>query len=500
MSIDFAAAASPVKDRVARSVFWVVWSRGVVQLISFVSTIVVARLLSPTDYGLMALAGIWSYTIALLAELGLGPAIVQFRDLDDRELNTCFWLIIGTTALGYLVLYAAAPGIAAWFNSPMLAPVLRVVGLNLLLVAARTVPDSLLRKRLELDRISQAEIVAVLVTTPVVLSLAWSGAGVWALVTGSLVMPLTQNIVCFWFARWRPGLRVGSRRLVEILRYSVAALGARVSWVVFQQADAFVLGKVGGDVVLGFYSMAKQLATLPVDKVSVVLNQFSLPIMAGFQDDRGALRASFLRALRLAACLTVPSCIGMALVADDLVYFALGDKWVPMVPLLRVLCAFGLVHALAVLLPPVLFARYRAAFVFSWTIGLLLVMPVAFWASAVRFGALGVALALAVVYPIMTARLARRVLTELDVDWKALWRELRAVLGAALVMAACVVVVRSSISGSDWLPRALRLGLGSSLGALVYALTIVWWGGRVGHEIAELAGWLFRQPSPQRSL
>src|SRR5437870_2323989 len=115
-----------MRDRIAKSVFWLVWSRGGIQLLSFASTLLVARLINPSDYGLMALAGIWTTTIALLAELGLGAAIIQLRELEEGELNACFWLTMGFTSIGYLALYASAPFIAVWFDSPLLSTVLRV--------------------------------------------------------------------------------------------------------------------------------------------------------------------------------------------------------------------------------------------------------------------------------------------------------------------------------------------------------------------------------------
>jgi O-antigen/teichoic acid export membrane protein len=484
-----------MKDRIARSLFWVVWSRGAVQLISLLSALVVARLLDPQDYGLMALAGVWTYAIALLAELGLGVAIVQFPELEERELNICFWLAVGTTGIGYLALYASAPAIAAWFASPMLADVLRVAGLSLPLVAVRIVPDSLLRKRLELDRVSQAEVASMLATTPVVLALAWSGVGVWALVVGSLVMPLVQSVVSFWFVRWWPGLRVGSRRLPELLRFSLAALGARVGWVVFQQVDAVVLGKVSGQVVLGFYSMAKLLASLPLEKITVVANQLALPIMAEVQADRATMRASFLRGLRLVACLTVPLGTGLALVADDFVWVALGEKWMAAVPLLRVLCILGLIRSVDTLLPPVLLARYRAGALFWWTAALLLIMPFAFWTGAAWMGPLGVALAWVVVYPIVMAWMARQGLQELELHWTAVWVQLRPVMDAALVMAVAVVAARWALPASEAADRLLRLGLTTGLGAVVYGAAIVWRGGPVVGEIAEVAGWLLRRPA-----
>src|SRR3989442_11250814 len=108
-----------MKDRIARSFFWVVWSRGALQIASFLSALVVARLLNPADYGLMALAGVWTYAIALIGELGLGSAIVQFRDLEEGELNACFWLVVGMAGIRDLGLFASPPPILAWFAPPL---------------------------------------------------------------------------------------------------------------------------------------------------------------------------------------------------------------------------------------------------------------------------------------------------------------------------------------------------------------------------------------------
>lgn len=485
-----------MKDRIAHSVAWLVWSRGFVQGVSLVTTILVARLLSPADYGLMALATIWTGTLALVGELGLGAAIVQFPDLEEGELNVCFWLAQGVAGIGYLALYAAAPSVASWFGTPPLADILRVAGVTLPLAALRLVPESLLRKRLALDRLSQVEILAVLATLPVVLSLAWMGMGVWALVAGALVMPFVQNLGAFWCAGWLPGLRMRSRRRRALLRYSLTSLGARASWAAYEQVDTFVLGKIAGEVVLGFYSMAKALASLPVVKISVVVNQLAVPVMAGLQADRDGLQASFLRGLRFVAALTVPLCVGLALVADDFVAVVLGAKWQPIAPLLRVLAIFGLIHSLDALLPPVLFARYRPGLLFRCTVALLVVMPFAFWAGAVWMGALGVALAWIAVYPLVMAWMARESLAELRLGWRTVWAQLRPPCIAALPMAGCVVLVRSVMPATDIEDRFARLLLASGLGAAVYARWLLWRGGPVVAELMEIAGWLFgRRPS-----
>lgn len=485
-----------MKDRIARSVFWMVWSRGGIQILTFVSTLLVARLLSPGDYGLMALAGIWTGSIELLAEMGLGAAIIQFRDLEDRELNACFWVTMSVALAAYAVLFIAAPVIAIWFKAPALSRVLPVAGLTLPLVAIRVVPDSLLRKRLALDKIAQAEIAAGLVTAPMMVSLAWAGAGVWALVAGALSLPLVQTMVTFWFARWTPGLNVSGRRVREIMRYSVTALGARVSWAIFSQTDAFVLGKVSGGVVLGFYSMAMRLGTLAVSKVTVAASQLAMPIMAELQADREAMRASFLRGLRLVTFLTVPFCIGVALVAPDLIPIVLTEKWLPAVPILQVLCIYATIRSVDTLLPSVLLARYRVKYLFWWTVSLLLVMPAAFWVGAVWSGALGVAVAWVMVYPFLTALMAREALHELGLSWKKIWDEVRPVVGASLVMAVVVITVCSTITGTHSQDRLIRLCVAAGLGAFVYGFGIIRHGGSVFSEAAEVASWIFRRNHP----
>jgi teichuronic acid exporter len=478
--------------RLARSVFWIIWSKGAGQIVSFLTVLLVARLLSPGDYGLMALAGIWTGAVTLISEMGLGAAIIQFRDVDDAELNACFWLTMASATAGYVVLYGAAPAIAAWFSSPRLADVLRVIGLTLPLLAARVIPDSLLRKRLAFDRLSQADIAAVALNIPVVLGLALAGAGVWALVAGALTMTLVQGVWVFWFARWRPGFRIGGARLPALLRYSIATLGSRLSWAAYQQADAFVLGRVSGDVAVGYYSMARDLAALPVSKVSVVVNQLAAPVMAELQERVPELRRSFLRAIRLVIALSLPLCVGVMLVGGDGVRVVLTDKWAEAIAPLQILAAYSILSSIAVLCVPALMARYRTGFVLRYTTAQLLIMPVAFWVGATSAGPLGVALAWATVYPIGFVWLLRATLRELQIGWRAFLVELRPAACSTSVMVLAVVLGR--VVGDrlmdDQLP--VRLGVMVAAGALAYGATFWWLAGPVRGEILQVAGWMVR--------
>jgi O-antigen/teichoic acid export membrane protein len=481
-----------MRSRLARATFWVVWSRGAVQGISLVATLVVARLLSPEAFGLMEFAAVWTYALTLVAELGLGAAIVQFRELREPEINACFWLMAGLSILGYAVLYLSAPPIARLFANDALSPFLRVVALTVPLVALRIVPESLLRKDLRLDKISQAEMAAVLVYIPTVIGLARAGAGAWALAAGVLAQALVVTLAIYTLARWRPGLRVAGGQLRPLLAFGTARLGSAACYVAYQQADVLILGKVGGSFTLGLYTMARQISQLPVDKISAVVNQLAYPLMAEIQADRAAMRAALLRALRLVACVTLPLCLGIMLLGEDFVLAVLTEKWRGAIPALRLLSLYALVRSLVVLFPPTLLASYRAGFLFTYNLLLLLVMPVAFWIGAVHWQASGVAAAWLVAYPVLTLWMVRETLTEVGLSWRALARHLWPPVMATLVMTGVVVpVLWATASWSGPLVFG-RLVLATVSGAGAYAGILFRFHRSATLEIRDLAGWLLR--------
>src|SRR5439155_9168711 len=214
-------AGLSLRARVSRSMFWIAWSRGVLQALYFATTLLVARILVPADYGVMALASIFTASVGMIAEMGLGAAIIQFRDLERPEIDTCFWITMTLATISWAVLSFSAPLIAGWFGVPLLADVLPVLALVLPLTGCRVVSDSLLRKRLALDRVSQAEVIGGLVTLPVMLGCALAGLGVWALVVGALVAPAVRSAASFAFAPWCPRLCIGGGRVKEMLHFSL---------------------------------------------------------------------------------------------------------------------------------------------------------------------------------------------------------------------------------------------------------------------------------------
>ncbi len=481
-----------IKDRIAKSVFWIVWSRGGVQLLSGISTILVARLwLEPSDYGLMALVSVWTTTMGMIAEMGLGAAIIQFRDLAKEELNACFWLMALIGGSGYLVLFLFAPFIAEWFDNPLLSDLLRVAGLGLPLISLVIVPDSLLRQRLEFDKLAKIQLLAALTSVIIVISFAANGAGVWALISATLIHHVVVNIGLYKIEPWRPGFCIGTARLAKIIQYSLSTLGMRFCWTVYNQVDVIVLGKLTSEATLGFYSYAKELALLPVVRGSVVVNSLAFPVMAELQDDREAMRESFMRALRIVSCCFFPVCVGVALVAHDAVVAFLTEKWLPIVPMLQIFCVYGSLKSIDVLLPPVLLASYRHRFLLCYTAFLLIIMSAAFWVGALWYEGMGVVLAWVVVYPIVLLWLVREVLKEMSMTFLEFWLQIRSAVTATFLMVLVVLAAQTYLLPAEGSHSIVRLLLASGIGGLTYCGFLLIQGGKQVEEFGEVLRWIF---------
>jgi O-antigen/teichoic acid export membrane protein len=478
---------------VARSIFWLAWSRGVVQLISFATTVLIARILVPADYGVMALAGMFIATAGVLSEMGVGGAIVQLRDLGRRELDTCFWITVSLATITYAVLALGASMIAGWFAVPRLADVLPVLALVLPLNACGVVSANLLRKRLALDQISQAEIVGAVVTLPLMLYCALAGFGVWTLVIGSLVGGVVRNAVIFASAPWFPGLRIGGERAKEMLDFSLTTFGVTILWAFREQADVAVIGKITGQVTVGLYSMAKDLAMLPTAKIASVVYMLSSPMMAELQTDIAAMRRAFFRAVRLIAAIGFPASAGMALVADDMVAVLLGPKWLPAVTVLRLLCLYAAVRAVDVLLSPVLFARRRQRLLFWYFLALFFVVPAAAALGALWGGAPGAVVLLTLVYCGLIALVTKETLAELDGSFSELCWETWPILAATAAMAAGVLLLREIAFAGRTEPLLVELILLSVSGAVTYFGALFVLGRTVIDESAEVIGWMLRR-------
>jgi O-antigen/teichoic acid export membrane protein len=475
----------------ASSAFWIVWSRGLVQVTALASTLLVARLLTPSDYGVAALAAFWTSTLALVAEMGLGAAIVQFQGARDAELDACFWTTLGVAAACQTALMAGAPLLAGWFSTPVLAHVIPVASVTVLLSGLRVVPESLLRRHVRLDRISQSEGASAAVAIAVALGLALRGAGVWALVLADVAAGVTRTGLALWFCGWRPRARLGSRPLGPLFRYGLSTLGSALAWSTYSQVDRVILAGFTQPAAVGIYTMAKQLATLPSEKLVPAVNQLTTPLMARLQGSLTDLRMSLIRSIRLVAGLVWPTSVLLAVLADDLVRLFLTPKWLPAVPLLRVLAFHAMAYAVGTLFAPVLMARYRTDLLVRYSVTQLFLLPAAFWIGAQAAGGFGVAVAWTVIYPLPMFWLARRTLAEIALPPRVLLGELGQTLLATAAMALAGLGALQALGHLGPDSGTLRVVAVAPLMAVAYlAVRLAIGGTEIRGEVATLVRWV----------
>lgn len=447
---------------------WTVASRVGLQLVTWPITIVVMRLLEPGDYGLFAIALLFTGFIALFSELGLGVALVQASTVDEpmaRAASTLVLLLNGAVALAIV---AVAPWVANVYDTPDVSLVMRVLTLELLCGALAAVPQALLERQLQFRSLSLAHVSGGIAGAATTLTAALFDAGVWALVAGTLVMALVRSgllIVLHGRLVWPGRVRLATVR--PMVHVSSQVVAGRVLWYWYGQADQLVLGKMLHAVQLGFYSVAAQLAMLPVGKAMEAVNRVAFPILSRARADSESLREMHLRVIGMVALYGFGVCWGLAAVAQEFVAVVLGAKWqaatTPLAMLsiiapLRMLCALNNTTTTAVGAPEAATKELVFAAV---------VIPLAVTAGAWWGGLVGAATAWLVTFPVVY--LVSNWLTCAAVGLATLAgsRPLVAPIFSGCMMFAGVWFIRRTLSPDT--PVALLLGAEIFTGAAVYA-------------------------------
>lgn len=316
-----------LRGDVVHSLKWLAGVRFAGQLFAWAITVVVIRILAPSDYGLMAIAGVMIGFTALFQEMGLYTAMVQKRNLTERQVEQAFGLLIITNSVIYIVVFLVAPFFATFFDDPRLTNIVRVLGIQFPLASVGVVQDAMLSRSMNFKRRSFAGLATTVGGGLTTLALALSGAGVWALVYGSLAGAVIRPIALAVAARHWCRPRFSREGMGELVRFGGFITTGKIIWYVYSQADVFIIGKLLGKEVLGFYSIAMQLATLPMQKVGGMLNQVGLAAYSTVQDNLDALRSHYLKAIRVLSVLAFPVFWGISSVAPELVPIVLGKRW-----------------------------------------------------------------------------------------------------------------------------------------------------------------------------
>jgi len=320
------------------------------QLLQFLLFAILARLLGPQAYGLVALAlMVIVVGDVLITNGGWSEALIQRRDLDPCYADTVFWFLLAAAGLlAALVILLAGP-VATALRQPELAGIIAWLSAVLPLASLSVVPDALLRREFRNAPLAARSLLATAGAGLVAVPMAFTGFGVWSLVAFQLAQPLIRALV-LWFAHpWRPALRFSGPHLREITRYVGGVLGERVLGSLDFVVPRLVLGHALGPAAVGQFTSARKILDLLVQLLIRPVSRVALPSFAGLAGDRARTQELFTLGAQFAALVAFPGHVGVALVAPDLIPLIFGPAWSPSVPVLQVLTLFGLILPLSLL-------------------------------------------------------------------------------------------------------------------------------------------------------
>lgn len=452
-----------------RGIAWTGAIKWLSQLLSWVSTIVVARLLNPEDYGIVAMAGVFVGFIGLLNEFGLGAAVVALRHLTEEQIASIHSLASLSGVAGFLLTCLIAIPAGRIYAASDIPLVIVVMGAGFAFLALRSVPSALLEKALRFKLLALLEGGQAIVAALITVGLAWWGAGYWALVIGGVAghVAVTAVILRQHPVRYaRPSF--GSLR--EAIRFSSHVLVGRISWYVASNADVFIAGRILGQGIVGAYSFAGTLANLPLDKITALLSRVMPAFYSSVQTDPSVLRRYLLLLTEGLALLTFPIGVGMALVAHVFVPFVLGEKWVGAVLPLQVLSCWAVVRSLFGLISPILFVTGGSRLSMLSGLFCMILYPLGFWVGS-GWGAVGIALAWVAVQPVSWIAPYRHALTVLKLPFHEYLSVLWPATTSTVIMVGGVYLIRQVIPSDSSL--LLQLLYEAAAGASVYCSIIV---------------------------
>lgn len=396
--------------KVRRAVFWRSGSQILAQIISWTSTLIVIRLLDPSDYGLFAMSQVILSFLQFLNGYGLVSALVQGETLDRHRLRQAFGIMLILNGCLAILQLLIAPLAADYYNQPIIADMLRVQALVYLATPFISIPEVLMGRSLDFRRPAIVSLIAATVAASVALYGAMSGWGVWTLVWAPIALFWVRGIGYVIATRFLPVPSFDFRGTGNMVMFGAAMLGSQLLWLIQSQSDIFIGGRVLDPHELGLYAEALFLTQIVVSKFIPPLNDVAFPAYARMQSDLGAIRWSFARALRLIMLVACPLYLGMAVSAEPLVVTLLGVKWLDMAPFVTLLALAMPFMTVQVMFPPIFNALGRPG-LNTMISGLgAVMMPLAFLIG-VRFGAIGIAWAWLVAYPLfvlVTIRIAGR--------------------------------------------------------------------------------------------
>lgn len=327
--------------------FWRFLERCGAQGVTFIVSIVLARLLDPTVYGTVALVTIFTTIMQVFVDSGMGNALIQKKDADDLDFSSVFYFNMAMCSVLYLIMFFAAPFIASFYRMPELTAIVRVLSLVVVISGVKNVQQAYVSRHLMFKRFFFSTLGGTIGAAVIGIAMAYLGFGVWALVAQMLFNAAVDTTILWITVKWRPKKMFSFQRLKSLFSYGWKLLASSLIDTVYNDLRQLIIGKKYSSGDLAYYNQGKKFPQLIVTNINTSIDSVLLPTMSKAQDDMAAVRSMTRRAIKTSTFLMMPAMIGLAVCAEPLVQLILTEKWLPCVLFLRIFCityAFYPIH------------------------------------------------------------------------------------------------------------------------------------------------------------
>jgi O-antigen/teichoic acid export membrane protein len=494
MSNSLLPGVPDLRGRVLRGLLWVGASQAGGQLTRALVAIFIARLLTPAEYGLAALALVFATLVMVFSDLALGAALIQRKTLSAVDRDTAFWTTMVAGVIFAALGVTLSGPIAALYGEPDAQPLLLVLSLSFLVSAFGATQQNLMLRDMDFRRVEVLPMAGGVVGGIAAVVAAVYGAGAWAIIVQHVVAVVVTTLLVWQRSTWRPHRAFSWASLRDLGGFSAYMLGQRVLFYLQANGDRFLIGRFLGTSALGVYAVAYNTMLVPASKLGGPLQRVFSPAFSRIQDEPERIAATWARVARLIAAVSVPALGGLVVVAPDFVPLVLGAHWDAAVPVVQILAWVGIVQAVQVINMDILLARGRSRTMFRFAL-VVTASHVAAFAIGLEWGVIGVAAAYAIsttlVEPAQTVLAARA----LHVSPMIFVRAIFGVFQAAAGMCLAVLALRVALVDAG-VPAEARLALCIVVGVAVYGVLSLWRVPELAAEVRDLVSRRRRRPAP----
>lgn len=327
-------------NKVISGLLWKFSERMAAQIVTFIVTIILARIITPEEYGVIALITIFITIANVFVVSGFGNALIQKKDADNVDFSSVFYFNIMFSLFVYYVIFLIAPYVAKFYDMDILKPLLRVLALKIVLAGINSIQQAYVSRKMMFRKFFFSTLIGTIISAFIGIGLAVSGAGVWALVAQQLSNALLDTIILWITVKWRPILKFDFYRVIGLIRYGWKILATNLINAIYDNLKNLIIGKKYSSSDLAYYSKGKQFPELFVTNINSAIGSVLFPAMALIQDDKKRLKESIRKSIMISSFIMLPLMAGLFVVADDVVTLLLTDTWSFCVPYLRIACIY----------------------------------------------------------------------------------------------------------------------------------------------------------------